>query len=319
MEMKKSAIIAVLSFALLTGCGRTDPVVSDPETAETTVAVEKKTEVTTTAPIVTTDVSAASTAATTASSTKLSANTTTTSTKTVARGGTTLTVARRTNTTVRSTTKNSNVTTAQTTTTTTAVSTTTAVTVHKVFTKDDLECKVTREGIDIFVDNEKLQTIEIDTEDLINAFSDIKTEMKASIIIEDVDLDGNDDIFIPQQVGTLNTFGVYYRFDSEEEKFVKWEELGEIDSRADVNKEDMTFTTTVKLSEDEYEEKHFAWNGNAPEIQTMKKKYRSAEDKDELLIDYFEYTSGEEVLVKRERVLFDADGREAGAEEVELD
>ncbi|MBO7396136.1 MAG: hypothetical protein J6U16_08485 [Ruminococcus sp.] len=316
--MKKSAIIAVLSFALLTGCGKTDPVVSDPETAETTVAVEKKTEKTTDASVAATDLAASTTATTTVSSTKSSANTTTTSAKTIAHGGTTLTVAKRTNTSVKATTKHTSVTTAQDTTTTTAVSTTTAVANNKVFTKDKLECIVTSEGIDVSVDNEKLQTIEIDTEELINALSDIKTEMKASIIIEDVDLDGKDDLFIPQQVGTLNTFGVYYHFDSVEEKFVKWEELSEIDSRADVNEEDRTFITTIKLSEDEYEEKLFAWNGSTPEIQTMKKKYRSAEDKNEILIDYFEYTIDEELLVKRERVLFDADGREAGAEEVEL-
>ena len=54
-------------------------------------------------------------------------------------------------------------------------------------------------------------------------------------------------------------------------------------------------------------------------MQTIKKQYKSAENKDELLIDYFDCSSGEKQLVKRERVLFDSEGRIAGAEEVELD
>ena len=169
------------------------------------------------------------------------------------------------------------------------------------------------------LDEKQLQTIDIDTEELLAALSDVKTELKASIIIDDIDLDGHDDLFIPQQVGTLNTFGVYYHYDDKDEKYVKWEELSEIDSRAEVNEENKTFTTDVKLSDDEYEVKVFEWKDGKPSVQTIKKQYKSAENKDELLIDYFDCSSGEKQLVKRERVLFDSEGRIAGAEEVELD
>ena len=78
---------------------------------------------------------------------------------------------------------------------------------------------------------------------------------------------------------------------------MKWEELSEIDSRAEVNEEDKTFTTDVKLSDDEYEVKVFEWKDGKPSVQTIKKQYKSAENKDELLIDYFDCSSGEKQLV----------------------
>ena len=204
-------------------------------------------------------------------------------------------------------------------TTTTTTTTTAALPAHTVFSKDKLECRVTTDGVEVSLDEKQLQTIDIDTEELLAALSDVKTELKASIIIDDIDLDGHDDLFIPQQVGTLNTFGVYYHYDDKDEKYVKWEELSEIDSRAEVNEENKTFTTDVKLSDDEYEVKVFEWKDGKPSVQTIKKQYKSAENKDELLIDYFDCSSGEKQLVKRERVLFDSEGRIAGDEEVELD
>ena len=49
----------------------------------------------------------------------------------------------------------------------------------------------------------------------------------------------------------------------------------------------------------------------------MTKQYRNQEN--DLIIDTFDYTSGEEELIKRERVLFDSDGEIAGAEVLELE
>lgn len=320
--MRKSAITAVLCLSFLTGCGRIEPVVDRSDSAETTVAVENKTEATTEKNAENTKAvtTSAEPDVTTASTNTDKKGTTTTASVIVHGGGTTLTVPKRTTSAAaNTTTKRAGTTSAQTSTTASAVTTTTsAAENHKVFTKDDLECKVTKDGIDVSLDNKKLQTIDVDTEELIKALSDVKTEMKAQIIINDIDLDGHDDLFIPQQVGMLNTFGVYYHYDAEKEEFVKWEELKEIDSCAEVNKDDKTFTTELKLSEDEYEVKVFAWVNGVPVIQTMKKQYKSADNKDELLIDYFDYKSGEKQLVKRERVLFDAEGREVGSEEIEL-
>lgn len=318
--MRKSAIIAIICLSFLTGCGKTDPVISESDSAETTVAVEKKTEEATSdnKSNINTETTTAKGTETTTANTKAS-TTTTISSIAVRSGGTTLTVPKRTGTVAKTTTKRTSATTVQTTTTTVAV-TTTAISIpdNATFSKDNLECKVTENGIDIYKNDDIHQTIEIDTEDLLNALSDVRTQMKAQIIIDDIDLDGNDDLFIPQQVGTLNTFGVYYHYDTEENKYVLWEQLKEIDSRAEVNEVNMTFTTEVKLAEEEYEIKVFTWNNGEPAIQSMKKQYRSQDNKDELLVDYFEYTNGEEVLIKRERVLFDIDGREVGAEEIEI-
>ncbi len=321
--MKKSAILAVLCLgAMLTGCGKVDPVESESISAETTVAVEKNTGSTTdAAEDETKSTTTASTSSDKSKTTTKSKATTTTTAKRVSGGGTTVYVAKRTgNAPVQTTKRTGNAPVQSTTgTTTTTTTTTAALPSHTVFSKDKLECRVTTDGVEVSLDEKQLQTIDIDTEELLAALSDVKTELKASIIIDDIDLDGHDDLFIPQQVGTLNTFGVYYHYDDKDEKYVKWEELSEIDSRAEVNEENKTFTTDVKLSDDEYEVKVFEWKDGKPSVQTIKKQYKSAENKDELLIDYFDCSSGEKQLVKRERVLFDSEGRIAGAEEVELD
>ena len=96
-----------------------------------------------------------------------------------------------------------------------------------------------------------------------------------------------------------------------------WEEFEEIDSCAEVDKEEKTFTTDVKLSEDEYEIRIFGWEDSKPVLRSMTKQYRNQEN--DLIIDTFDYTSGEEELIKRERVLFDSDGEIAGAEVLELE
>ena len=290
--MRKSAIIAVLCLPLFTGCGKIDSDIKESDGAETTVAVENNTEIPTKEMV--------SSLVSTIPESKLTTTNTNTSTKD------------------KTTTRATTISTLATTTTAVEVTTTSVEPHHNIFTKENLECKVTREGIDISLNNDKIQTIDIDTEELIEALSDVKTENKAQIVIDDIDLDGHDDLFIPQQVRTLNTFGVYYHFDTEENKYVKWEALKDIDSCAKVNEMNKTFTTEVKLSDDEYEIKVFSWNYAEPVIQSLKKQYHSSDNKDELLIDYFDYSSGEEQLVKRERVLFDSDGREVGAEEIEI-
>lgn len=316
--MRKSAIIAVLCLPLFTGCGKIDSDIKESDGAETTVAVENNTEIPT-KEMVSSLVSTISESKLTTTNTNTSTKaTTTTSTIIVRGGGTTLTVPKRTGTSDKTTTRATTISTLATTTTAVEVTTTSVEPYHNIFTKENLECKVTREGIDISLNNDKIQTIDIDTEELIEALSDVKTENKAQIVIDDIDLDGHDDLFIPQQVRTLNTFGVYYHFDTEENKYVKWEALKDIDSCAKVNEMNKTFTTEVKLSDDEYEIKVFSWNYAEPVIQSLKKQYHSSDNKDELLIDYFDYSSGEEQLVKRERVLFDSDGREVGAEEIEI-
>ena len=313
--MKKSAIAAIMCFSFLTGCGKMDPVQDDPVTPETT-AVEKETVSSANTTAVSSSVTTSKTEA--SPTVSGSSSTTTTASQSVAHGGITLTVPKRTERTSGNTTKH-NINTSTETVVTVATTTTTAVPVHTLFSKGRFEFRVTTEGVEVFVDDKRIQTIETDTEELLEALADIKTEMRAQLIIEDVDLDGYDDLFIPHQIGNLNTFGVYYHYDSDEEKFVKWDELETIDSHAEIDEDNKTFTTHIRLSDDEYETRVFGWKDKEPDILTLKKQYRSTENKDDLLIDYFEYTDGAETLVKRERVLFDADGREAGAEEIGLD
>ena len=310
--MRKSALIAVFCLGLLTGCGKMDPVENSQETV-TTVNSEAETNNSSTAKAAdpTTVERVTETSTETTDNTEVSEKNTTATTN----GGslvrrTTAAVPKQTgNAPAQNSTKrtgNAPVQSASTTTTTTTVE---IQTDPYVFSSDEIYCKVTKDGIDVTIDGEETQTIEIDTEEA--------PDKKGQIVIDDIDLDGHPDLFIPQQIALLNTFGVYYHYDAEQRKFVLWEEFEEIDSCAEVDKEEKTFTTDVKLSEDEYEIRIFGWEASKPVLRTMTKQYRNQEN--DLIIDTFDYTSGEEELIKRERVLFDSDGEIAGAEVLELE
>ncbi len=314
--MRKSALIAVLCLGLLTGCGKDEPVVSDPDTVTTTDIEEQTTD--TAAVVIAVPTTAPVTTAATAETTEKTTVKTTAAATTASAERTAAIVTRRTNTVHTQSTSPRTTTSA---TQTTASTTTSPVEVHPdpaVFTKDNLSCKVTKDGIDVIIDNEEVQKIEIDTEELLDFIENKVPGKKGQIVIDDVDLDGHSDLFIPQQIAILNTFGVYYHYDSEEKKFVPWEELEEIDSCAEIDEDEKTFKTDVKLSEDEYEIKIFGWDGSKPVLRSMTKQYRIPDEPDDLFIDTFDYTSGEEVRVKHERVLFDSEGNIAGTEELEL-
>ena len=318
--MRKSALIAVFCLGLLTGCGKMDPVENSQETV-TTVNSEAETNDSSTAKAAdpTTVERVTETSTETTDNTEVSEKNTTATTNSgslVRR--TTAAVPKQTgNAPAQNSTKrtgNAPVQSASTTTTTTTVE---IQTDPYVFSSDEIYCKVTKDGIDVTIDGEETQTIEIDTEELINFIENETPDKKGQIVIDDIDLDGHPDLFIPQQIALLNTFGVYYHYDAEQRKFVLWEEFEEIDSCAEVDKEEKTFTTDVKLSEDEYEIRIFGWEDSKPVLRSMTKQYRNQEN--DLIIDTFDYTSGEEELIKRERVLFDSNGEIAGAEVLELE
>lgn len=318
--MRKSALIAVFCLGLLTGCGKMDPVENSQETV-TTVHSEAETNNSSTAKAAdpTTVERVTETSAETTENTEVSANTTTATTN----GGslvrrTTVPVSKPTgNVPVQSSTKRTGNAPVQSTSTTTTTTTAEIDTDPYVFSSDELSCKVTKDGIDVTIDGEETQTIEIDTEELRNFIENETPDKKGKIIIDDIDLDGHPDLFIPQQIALLNTFGVYYHYDADQHKFVIWEEFEDIDSCAAVDKEEKTFTTDVKLSEDEYEIRIFGWEDSKPVLRSMTRQYRNSEN--DLIIDTFDYTNGEEYLIKRERVLFDNDGEIAGAEVLELE
>ncbi|MBO6116193.1 MAG: hypothetical protein J6P14_03455 [Ruminococcus sp.] len=179
--------------------------------------------------------------------------------------------------------------------------------------------KVIDDGLEVTENGQKLQTIAVNTEEMQRYLESNTSDNLAEMSVSDFDSDGNNDLFIPQQIGVLNTFGVYYHFDPMSGEYEKWDQMKEIDTFAVVNSEDNTFVTNVRYSEDESESCTYGWDDDgAPVLKTMEKQYKSSGDTADIFVDYTDYTSGSEVLVKRERLLFDDEHNVAGSEEVEI-
>lgn len=327
--MKKYALITLLAMGLLTSCGRADAIDDIPNTteaAETTATGSSETNASAAAEVETsTKASKPSKTEPSAAETTVShkVKETTTATAQLVRGTTVAVPKRSVTPTQKATTKitgNAPVqtsSTAGTTTTTIAVTTEPATTTENMTASDVISCKITENGIEVSRGSEELQTIEIDTEELIRSSEEDKNPL-AQITVKDYNFDGEPDLFIPQQIGVINSFGVYYRYDKDSDSFVKWDEMKDIDSPASVDEEKSTLTTHVTISNAEYETKVYRWNPDGTlALVSMEKQYRASEDDPwDILIDHIEYTNGEEVLVKREKVIFNDDHEMTGTVEV---
>lgn len=174
-------------------------------------------------------------------------------------------------------------------------------------------------GLEVSENGQKLQTIAVDTEEMQRYLEDNNADNLAEMSVYDFDSDGNNDLFIPQQIGVLNTFGVYYHYDPSTGEFEKWDAMKEIDTFAVVDPENNTFVTNIRYTAAEHETRTYGWDENgAPVLLTMEKQYKGSDDPWDIYVDYTDYTSGSEVLVKRERLLFDDEHNVMGSEEVEI-
>ncbi len=202
-------------------------------------------------------------------------------------------------------------------TTTTTVTTTVTQNTADV-TNGDITCRVTEKGVEIIRKGKVIQVIEVDTEQMLAFYKDDIIDPSTLINISDFDFDGYDDLFIPQEIGTLNTLGIYMHYNPETETFEDWEEMADINVCSQTD-DDGKLHTTVKNSALENTSRTYVWNEDKQLVLVESIVQYKFDDSSEIYIDYFEYPDGVETLVKRERMLFDENNEYIGTEEVPLE
>lgn len=344
--MKKKAILLLLCTTMLSGCGRVDSVdvnnqLKPFEVEQTTNENGEQLGAVTNAvseAVVTTSIANDSDATVTTTARTGAVNLvkrTGVAKKTVTPSKNTVRVPSRTNTTTRKTTVT---TVSGTTNTTTAVSTeasaTTLITTidnenPTVVTRDDMVCQITDSGISVMSKGEPVQNISIDTSYMMNSYADGKTDPEYRVNINDLDFDGNFDLFIPQSEDEYNVYGKFLRFNPATNLFEEWEALSGITTYKSSSEDDGTITAVINKNELEYEEKTYQWKviddeTGEKELRLISKKRQhrfdgNSDGKDEVYIDYIEYTAGVETVEKREKVTLDENGVITGAEEVPIE
>lgn len=341
--MKKKAILLLLCTTVLSGCGRVDSVdvnsqIKPFEVEQTTNENGEELGAVTNAhneAVVTTSASESDAAVTTTARTGAVnlVKRTGVVKNTVTPSKSTVRVPSRTNATASKTTVSTVSGTTNTTAVSTATTNTSATTLDNenptVVTRDDMVCQITDSGISVLVKGEPVQNINIDTSYMMNSYADGKTDPEYRVNINDLDFDGNLDLFVPQSEDEYNVYGKFLRFNPATNLFEEWEALSGINTYKSSSEDDGTISAVVYKDEIEYEEKTYQWKVTNEEtgekelrLISKKKQFRfdaSSDGTYNIYIDYYEYTDGVETVVKREKVTIDENGVITGAEEVPID
>lgn len=198
-----------------------------------------------------------------------------------------------------------------------------------VITRDDLTCHVTENSIEITYKGEPVQNLQIDTSYLLNAYKEGLTDTSYLVSITDFDFDGHYDIFVPSSNDDFNTYGTYYRYIPSSETFELWNDLTNIGHSAVADSETNTITVTSQTNDIEYEKKVYQWITVDGDTVTKNlsligrtKQFRlddSPENEYEIYIDHYDYSDGNENLVKREKHIYDENNQFLGVEEVPVE
>lgn len=184
-------------------------------------------------------------------------------------------------------------------------------------TNGDITCRVQENGVEIIRDGKTIQLIEINTEEMLYFYAESITDPSTLINIEDFDFDGYDDLFIPQNIGTLNTNGVYMHYNPETETFEEWEAMSEIKTYIFLDKENQKLKTSVRESASDHEGWTYIWNDNK-QLELVESWLQYAVDGN-IFVDYYEYPNGEKNLLRREQHIYDEDGHFVKTIEVPLE
>lgn len=160
-------------------------------------------------------------------------------------------------------------------------------------------------SLEILFDDKYIQTIQCDT-----------LLKESDITCEDFDFDGYDDLFIPDKLGVPNRPGTYYHYNAKTQLFEIWDEISELVICAEVDTDNKTLSQTISGSAAYYHTTTYKWADSQLIPVLCEIQYSIGDD---ILIDSYEYgENSSEILIKREKALFDENSRWAGTEEIEI-
>ena len=312
--MKKS-IALLFGLALLTGCGTVDEVPADPLQVEEST---NTTDVTTGTATTITGSGTATTTVSTASTTKSSGGTATfvtnTTTASKAKSGsnkssgnssTKTTAAQQHSNQKTPSTQSAQQPQAQQTsppaTEAPAPVTTRAIQQEKFVVID--------EGISFKTEDGRVQRLTANTSAILSAGGD-----PVSYIIErDLDSDSHPDLFVPENVGTANVTGKYFRFNSDTGMYESWHQLNTIGKLMTVNS-DGTLNAHIQSDPFNCDDYVYAWGeGGVIYEKQHKKLYMSGAD---AFYDVYSVEGGTETLVSHEKAILDSAGNFIGTEPI---
>ncbi|HEZ7985526.1 MAG TPA: hypothetical protein RWO09_01165 [Ruminococcus sp.] len=161
-------------------------------------------------------------------------------------------------------------------------------------------CKVTESGgVEVYSDGKFYQSLDVKIDDV------ILHRQSKNLMFMDYNFDGYNDIAVDTGFAT-NRVCSYFRYNPDTEYFEKWEELDNLHFYIHVN-EDKTLYVHSKSGAVDTDDTVYKWLGDVLTPVSREKRYSKGKD---IIKDYFEYDSkGNEILAKREKYIFDENGK----------
>ena len=173
--------------------------------------------------------------------------------------------------------------------------------------------KITKCGIEVYekYDDEPLQILSIDPDftpnpDWLYEMNEKYNDPYHLIHVNDFDFDGYDDISVQVYLGATNATFQYYRYNPETQQFENWNELNSLYYGVQIDMENKTLSVHSKSSAVDADDTVYKWFGDVLVPVSAEKRYWNGAD---IFKDYIEYDeNGNEMVVKREKQIYDDDG-----------
>lgn len=161
-------------------------------------------------------------------------------------------------------------------------------------------CKVTElGGVEVYSDGKFYQSLDVKIDDV------ILHRQSKNLMFMDYNFDGYNDIAVDTGFAT-NRVCSYFRYNPDTEYFEKWEELDNLHFYIHVNEEKNLYVHSKSGAVDT-DDTVYKWLGDVLTPVSREKRYSKGKD---IIKDYFEYDSkGNEILAKREKYIFDENGK----------
>ncbi|MBO4878141.1 MAG: hypothetical protein J5501_09070 [Ruminococcus sp.] len=172
--------------------------------------------------------------------------------------------------------------------------------------------EVQPDGVAVYYSGNKVQILEADCE-----WCNVVDSPEFYLTLNDYDMDGYADLFIPSAIGTPNSVGRYYCLNTSTGRFDSCDELDEKlgGALASVG-DDGLLTVHSKGSASAYEDRQYRWFSG--ELALVQRKVQYLGSDGELYVDIYSVMGTDEELIGREHVLLDDNNEWIGTEDVPL-